>query len=187
MIAFFAVVAIFIVNLRRSTTGMGMTAVRFSALGSKSLGISVVRMKIMMAGLAAFVAGIGGGLLAITLGSALTSNYSTLGGEVWLVILVTYGIRSNGAAVYAGLSLTLLSGVSLVYLPKVFDNFVVIGFGLGAISIVKFPDGVLTCPGSAGPRHDGPDPGVLPAGLQQAQGRRGRRSRRGRGTHHWGP
>jgi branched-chain amino acid transport system permease protein len=144
MIAFFAVIAIFIVNLRRSTTGMGMTAVRFSPVGSKSLGISVVRMKIMMAGLAAFVAGIGGGLLAITLGSALTSNYSTLGGEVWLVILVTYGIRSNGAAVYAGLSLTLLSGVSLVYLPKVFDNFVVIGFGLGAISIVKFPDGVLT-------------------------------------------
>jgi branched-chain amino acid transport system permease protein len=144
MIACFAVIGIFIVNLRRSTTGMGMTAVRFSPLGSKSLGISVIRMKIMMAGLAAFVAGIGGGLLAITLGSALTSNYSTLGGEIWLVILVTYGIRSNGAAVYAGLSLTLLSGVSLVYLPKVFDNFVVIGFGLGAISIVKFPDGVLT-------------------------------------------
>ena len=84
------------------------------------------------------------GLLAITLGDALTSNYATLGGEVWLVILVTYGIRSNGAAVYAGLSLTLLSGVSLAYLPKVFDNFVVIGFGLGAITIVKFPDGILT-------------------------------------------
>jgi branched-chain amino acid transport system permease protein len=143
-IAVFAVIAIFIVNLRRSTTGMGMTAVRFSIIGSKSLGISVVRMKIMMAGLAAFVAGIGGGLLAITLGSALTSNYSTLGGEVWLVILVTYGIRSNSAAVYAGLSLTLLSGVSLVYLPKVFENFVVIAFGLGAISIVRFPEGVLT-------------------------------------------
>ena len=144
MIAVFAVIALFIVNLRRSTTGLGMTAIRLSAIGSKSLGISVVRMKIMMAGLAAFVAGIGGGLLAITLGSALTSNYSTLGGEVWLVMLVTSGIRSNGAAVYAGLSLTLLSGVSLVYLPKVFDNFVVIGFGLGAITIVRFPDGVLT-------------------------------------------
>jgi branched-chain amino acid transport system permease protein len=143
-IGIFAVVAIFIVNLRRSTTGMGMTAVRQSAIGSKTLGISVVRMKIMMAGLAAFVAGVGGGLLAITLGNALTSNYATLGGEVWLVILVTYGIRSNGAAVYAGLSLTLLSGVSLAYLPKVFDNFVVIAFGLGAITIVKFPDGILT-------------------------------------------
>jgi branched-chain amino acid transport system permease protein len=144
MIAIFAVIAVLIVNLRRSTTGMGMTAVRFSALGSRTLGISVVRMKIMMAGLAAFVAGIGGGLLAITLGVALPNNYTTLGGEVWLVVLVTNGIRSNAAAIFAGLSQTLLGGLALVYLPKVFGNFVAIGFGLGAIAIVKFPEGVLT-------------------------------------------
>ncbi len=143
-IAIFAVIAILIVNLRRSTTGMGMSAVRHSPIGSRTLGISVVRMKIMMAGLAAFVAGIGGGLLAITLGSSLTSNYTTLGGEVWLVVLVTSGIRSNAAAIFAGLSQTLLGGLALVYLPKVFGNFIAIGFGLGAIAIVKFPDGVLT-------------------------------------------
>jgi branched-chain amino acid transport system permease protein len=143
-IAVFVVIALLIVNLRRSTTGMGMTAVRFSAIGSRTMGISVVRMKILMAGLAAFVAGIGGGLLAITLGDALTSNYTTLGGEVWLVVLVTNGIRSNAAAIVAGLSQTLLGGVALVYRPKVFGNFVAIAFGLGAIAIVKFPDGVLT-------------------------------------------
>jgi branched-chain amino acid transport system permease protein len=143
-IGVFAVIALLIVNLRRSTTGMGMTAVRFSAIGSKTLGISVIRMKILMAGLAAFVAGIGGGLLAITLGDALTSNYTTLGAEVWLVVLVTSGIRSNAAAIVAGLSQTLLGGVALAYLPKVFGNFIAIGFGLGAIAIVKFPDGVLT-------------------------------------------
>jgi branched-chain amino acid transport system permease protein len=143
-IAVFVVIALLIVNLRRSTTGMGMTAVRFSAIGSRTLGISVVRMKILMAGLAAFVAGIGGGLLAITLGDALTSNYTTLGGEVWLVVLVTNGIRSNAAAIVAGLSQTLLGGVALVYLPKAFGNFVAIAFGLGAIAIVKYPDGVLT-------------------------------------------
>jgi branched-chain amino acid transport system permease protein len=143
-IAVFMVIAVLIVNLRRSTTGMGMTAVRFSAIGSRTMGISVIRMKIMMAGLAAFVAGIGGGLLAITLGDALTSNYTTLGGEVWLVVLVTSGIRSNAAAIVAGLSQTLLGGVALVYLPKVFGNFIAIAFGLGAIAIVKFPDGALT-------------------------------------------
>jgi hypothetical protein len=97
-----------------------------------------------MAGLAAFVAGVGGGLLAITLGSSLTSNYTTLGGEVWLVVLVTSGLRSNAAAMVAGLSQTLLGGVALVYLPKVFGNFIAIAFGLGAIAIVRFPDGALT-------------------------------------------
>jgi branched-chain amino acid transport system permease protein len=144
MIAIFAVIAALIVNLRRSTTGMGMTAVRFSAIGSRTLGISVVGMKVMMAGLAAFVAGIGGGLLAVTLGVALPNNYTTLGGEVWLVVLVTNGIRSNAAALFAGLGQTLLGGLALVYLPKVFGNFVAILFGLGAIAIVKFPEGILT-------------------------------------------
>jgi len=54
------------------------------------------------------------------------------------VVLVTNGIRSNAAAIVAGLSQTLLGGVALVYLPKVFGNFVAIAFGLGAIAIVKF-------------------------------------------------
>jgi len=144
MIAFFAVLAIFVVNLRRSTTGMGMTAVRFSEAGSKTLGISIIQMKVMIAGLAAFVAGIGGGLLAMTLGVGLPNNYTTLGGEVWLVVLVTNGIRSNAAALFAGLSQTLLGGLALVYLPKTFGNFIAIGFGLGALAIVKFPQGVLT-------------------------------------------
>jgi hypothetical protein len=32
----------------------------------------------------------------------------------------------------------------VVYLPKVFTNFVPVFFGLGAIILVKFPEGVLT-------------------------------------------
>src|ERR1700722_15526021 len=144
VIGIFAVIAAVIVNLRRSTTGMGMVAIRSSATGAKTLGINVVQMKVLMAGLAAFVAGIGGGLLAMTLGVALPNNYTTLGGEVWLVVLVTNGIRSNAAALFAGLGQTLLGGLALVYLPKVFGNFVAILFGLGAIAIVKFPEGILT-------------------------------------------
>jgi branched-chain amino acid transport system permease protein len=144
VIGIFAVIAVVIVNLRRSTTGMGMVAIRSSATGARTLGINVVQMKVLMAGLAAFVAGIGGGLLAMTLGVALPNNYTTLGGEVWLVVLVTNGIRSNAAAVAAGLSQTLLGGLALVYLPKVFGNFIAIAFGLGAIAVVAFPEGLLT-------------------------------------------
>jgi branched-chain amino acid transport system permease protein len=143
-IAIFSVLALLIVNLRRSTTGLGMTAIRSSAIGSRTLGISVVQMKVLMAGFAAFVAGIGGGMLAITIGVALPTNYSTLGGEVWLVVLVTNGIRSNAASIVAGLSQTLAGGLALVYLPRVFGNFIAVLFGLGAIAIVKFPEGILT-------------------------------------------
>jgi branched-chain amino acid transport system permease protein len=140
----FAVVALVTVNFRRSTTGLGLAAVRSSPVASRSIGISVVQMKLLTAGLAAFVAGIGGGMLAITLGVANTGNYSTLGAEVWLVILVTQGIRSNVAALFAGLSQTVVLGISQVYLPRFFANLSAVAFGLGAIAIIKFPEGVLT-------------------------------------------
>jgi branched-chain amino acid transport system permease protein len=140
----FVVVALVTANFRRSTTGLGLAAIRSSSVASRSIGISVVQMKLLTVGLAAFVAGIGGGMLAITLGVANTGNYSTLAAEVWLVVLVTQGIRSNGSALFAGLSLTVLIGISQVYLPKFFGNFTAIGFGLGAIAMIKFPEGVLT-------------------------------------------
>jgi branched-chain amino acid transport system permease protein len=139
----FAIVALFILNLRRSTTGMALTAVRFSEPASKTIGVSVLQMKVVIAGLASFVAGIGGALLAVSLGVALPANYATLGGVVWLAVLVTQGIRSNMAALVAGLVFTLFPGIALAYLPTSFGQVPPILFGLGAIFIAKNPDGAL--------------------------------------------
>jgi branched-chain amino acid transport system permease protein len=108
------------------------------------MGISVLQMKVLVAALAAFVAGIGGAMYALSLGTALPSNYSTLGGLVWLAVLVTLGIRSNVAALIAGLSTTLLAGIALVYLPSAFAQVTPILFGLGAIQVAKFPNGIMT-------------------------------------------
>jgi hypothetical protein len=57
---------------------------------------------------------------------------------------VTLGIRFNATALAAGLSQTLVSGLVLVFLPKIFSNFIPIFFGLGAIALIQFPQGVLT-------------------------------------------
>jgi branched-chain amino acid transport system permease protein len=140
----FAVISLLIVNLRRSTTGLALNAARWSTPGSKTMGISVLQMKVLVAGIAAFVAGVGGAMFALSLGSALPTNYSTLGGLVWLAILVSLGIRSNMAALMAGLSATLLAGIALVYLPSAFGQVTPILFGLGAIQVAKFPNGVMT-------------------------------------------
>jgi branched-chain amino acid transport system permease protein len=142
-LAVFGIIALLIVNLRRSTTGLALNAVRWTTPGSKTLGISVLQMKVLVAGFAAFVAGIGGAMLALSLGVSLSANYDTLLGLVWLAVVVTLGIRSNVAALFAGLSSTLLAGVALVYLPKAFGNVPPILFGLGAIAVAKFPEGTL--------------------------------------------
>lgn len=140
----FVVLALLVVNLRRSTTGLALNAARWSTPALKTMGISVLQMKLLVAGFAAFVAGIGGAMYALSVGVALPSNYSTLGGLVWLAVLVTLGIRSNMAALIAGLSFTLLAGIVLVYLPTAFVQVTPILFGLGAIQVAKFPNGVMT-------------------------------------------
>ncbi len=142
-LAIFAVVALVIVNLRRSTSGLALNAVRWSEPGSKTLGISVLQMKVLVAGLAAFVAGIGGAMLAMSLGIALSTNYDTLTGVVWLAVLVTLGIRSNLAALLAGISYVIVPALVLVYLPKSWANVPPVLFGLGAVAVAKNPEGTL--------------------------------------------
>jgi branched-chain amino acid transport system permease protein len=142
-LAIFAVVALLIVNLRRSTSGLALNAVRWSEPGSKTLGISVLQMKVLVAGLSAFVAGIGGAMLAMSFGIALSANYDTLTGVVWLAVLVTLGIRSNVAALLAGISYTILPELTLVYLPRAWANVPPVLFGLGAVAVAKNPEGTL--------------------------------------------
>jgi branched-chain amino acid transport system permease protein len=140
----FALLSLVVLNLRRSTAGLALNAVRWSGTGAKTIGISILQMKVSVAGIAALVAGIGGAVYALSVGVALPSNYSTLGGLVWLAVLVTLGIRSNVAALIAGISTTVLAGIAVVYLPTAFGQVTPILFGLGAIQVAKFPNGVMT-------------------------------------------
>jgi branched-chain amino acid transport system permease protein len=137
----FILISLFVVNLRRSTTGMALTAVRSSEAAARTIGIGIVQTKVVLAALATFVAGVGGAMLAVSLQVALPTNYATLIGVVWLAVLVTQGIRTNVAALTAGLSFTLLPGLALAYLPTSFGQVPPILFGLGAVFIAKNPDG----------------------------------------------
>lgn len=139
----FAIVALFIVNLRRSTTGLALNAVRWSEPGSRTMGISVVPMKIIVAGLGALVAGIGGGFLVTAQTTAQPANFATFLGVVWLAVLVTIGVRSNIAALVAGLAFTLVPGLFQAYLPAWTAQIPPVLFGLGAIGVAKFPDGTV--------------------------------------------
>ncbi len=142
-LAAFAIIGLFVMNLRRSTTGLALNAVRWSPPGARTLGISVVQMKILVAGLGALVAGIGGGFLVTAQTSAQPGEFATFLGVVWLAALVTIGIRSNAAALVAGLSFTMLPALALAYLPAWTGQLPAILFGLGAIGVAKFPDGSL--------------------------------------------
>jgi branched-chain amino acid transport system permease protein len=136
-------VSLLIVNVRRSTAGLALNAVRWSETGARTLGISVVQMKLLVAGIAAFVAGLGGAFMAMQTKVALGDNFSVYFGFVLLTVLVTIGVRSCFAAVVAGLSFVMLPQLLEEWLSPKFVQFAPILFGIGAIQLAKHPNGVM--------------------------------------------
>lgn len=141
VLAVFVVIAVMVVNLRRSTTGLALAAVRYSEPGARTLGLSVLGMKLLVAAIGTFIAAVGGGLLALNYESALPTSYATFGGLVWLAVFVTIGLRSITAAAIAGLSFTLVPGIFQTYLPAAWGNVPTLLFGLGAVAVAIHPDG----------------------------------------------
>ncbi len=141
----FVIIALFIVNFRRSTTGLALNAARWSEAGARTSGISVVQMKVIAGSLAALIAGIGGGLYAMAQTTFQPSEFATFAGVVWLAVLVTIGVRSTAAALIAGLVLVFPDAIFSFYWPSAtwLTYALQIGFGLGAISAAKYPDGAL--------------------------------------------
>jgi branched-chain amino acid transport system permease protein len=140
----FFIIAILTVNLRRSTSGLALRAVRDSEKASRTLGLSVLQVKVIVGAIAAFIAAVGGGFLAMDQNIAQPQSYETFLGLVWLAVVVTLGIRSIIAAALAGLSFSLVAGVFQTYVPARWGEVPSVLFGLGAIGVARNPDGVVT-------------------------------------------
>ncbi len=143
-LAVFFIFAILTVNLRRSTSGLALRAVRDSEKASRTLGLSVLQVKVIVGAIAAFVAAVGGGFLAMDVNSAQPQSYETFAGLVWLAVVVTLGVRSIIAAALAGVSFQLIGGLFTSYVPTRWGEVPAVLFGLGAIGVARNPDGVVT-------------------------------------------
>ena len=99
----FAVVGLLIINMKRATSGLVFAAIRSSEPASATSGISIVRAKLVLFSISAFVAGLGGALYATVVGSATPTSFNALVGIVWLAIVVTWGVRSVTGALLAGM------------------------------------------------------------------------------------
>jgi branched-chain amino acid transport system permease protein len=143
LLAVFAVMSVLIANLRRSTTGLELAAIRSSETATATIGVSVVRTKLTAFSLSAFIAGIGGGLLATYRYIALPTDYSALLGIVWLAVVVTWGVRSSWGALVAGLALPVISQLVSDNLEPRYVLLTAVAFGLGAIGLAREPRGML--------------------------------------------
>ena len=142
-LAVFAILALIFVNLRRSTFGLALGAVRSSPAGARATGLSILLTKVAAGAFGAFFAGIGGGLLAMNFGSAVPENFLTTTGLIWLAVLVSIGYATPTAALLAGMLLSFPTALIAAYLPLSLGNLTPALFGLGAVMIVYNPEGTL--------------------------------------------
>jgi len=146
-LAVFLVISLFIAAVRRSTSGLALSAIRSTETGARSAGVSVSRLKIGIWALAAGIAGIGGGMYAIYTGVALPQSFDAIVGLTWFAVVVTNGRRSNNAALAAGLSYTLIPQLFATYLPTSLGQLPTLLFGAGAVLLARNPEGIITMNG----------------------------------------
>ncbi|HEY6429794.1 MAG TPA: branched-chain amino acid ABC transporter permease/ATP-binding protein [Acidimicrobiales bacterium] len=144
-------VALGVAWLRTSRLGSAMLAVRADERSAAAAGINVVRVKLIGFALGAFIAGLGGALLAYQLGNVTFQDFDAFLGLVLFSVVVVAGITSVSGGILAGI---ICSGGVLVTLISSnvgqggVDNWYGVIAGIGVILTVIFnPEGIV------GPTH----------------------------------
>ena len=133
-----------VVNLRRSATGRQWLAVRANERAAEAIGISAVRVKLSANAVAAFLAGVGGTLLAYQQQFVSAASFGALDSLVVVAIAYLSGIATPIAALVAG-ALT-EGGLLTVTLDQFNEDASNYQFALNGLFLivvaVKFPSGI---------------------------------------------
>jgi branched-chain amino acid transport system permease protein len=143
LVGCFVVVALAVRNIKRSTTGLELAAMRSSEPAAATVGISLTRSKLVAFGLSAFVAGLGGAFYATYGGHAAPNDYLALRGVVWLAVVVTWGVQSIAGALLAGLAFAVFPQLVSEHLSQTWAELPTVLFGLGAIGLAREPRGIV--------------------------------------------
>ena len=155
----FVLVALAVTQMRNGTLGRVLVALRGSEVGAQSIGISPGQARLVAFAMSGFIAGLGGGLLAIQQGNVnYATNFSPFAALFWVVIVVTLSSRTIQGAAMAAASFALFDAVILKgtfigwilrspsripgFLP-ISSKWVFVLFGLGAIQYARHPEGIL--------------------------------------------
>jgi ABC-type branched-subunit amino acid transport system permease subunit len=127
-------------NLRSGALGRILGAMRDSERGAVSVGVNLRRYKLLVFGAAAFIAAIGGALLAMQQGTvnfAEDGPYSPLSGLYWFGAVVVFGLSYRYSAILASILFVAVD----VLTGKDQSSLVAIGFI--ALFIGYLPGGLI--------------------------------------------
>lgn len=135
------IASVFVILVRRGTTGRFLAALRGSETAAQSVGINPRRIRILAFAVSAGIAGLGGGLLVTQKHVATANDFSYFYGLFFVVLVVTLSPRTVEGAIQAALGFALVP----VILSELGINqsYQFVLFGLGAITYARHPEGVL--------------------------------------------
>lgn len=155
----FAVVSVAVIQVREGTVGRTLRAVRGSEVAAQSIGISPARARIIAFAVSAFIAAIGGSLLAMHQENVnYGSNFAPFAALFWLVLVVSLGSRTVEGAAQAGAAYALFDAVLLkgaifgwiLRSPDRIPGFLPLSpkwrfvlFGLATILFARHPEGLV--------------------------------------------
>jgi ABC-type branched-subunit amino acid transport system ATPase component/branched-subunit amino acid ABC-type transport system permease component len=138
-----ALVGVAVAWLRTSRLGAAMLAVKANERSAAASGINVARTKLVAFGIGAYIAGLGGALLAYQQGAAIPASYNaTLGLGVFATAYLA-GMTSVFGGILAGVLAS--GGIVFVLLDRHFDMgewYDVAAGVLLVVSIIKSPEGI---------------------------------------------
>ncbi|MEZ5245675.1 MAG: ABC transporter permease [Acidimicrobiales bacterium] len=158
-IVVFTIVSVAVIQLREGTIGRTLRALRGSEVAAESIGISPARARITAFAVSAFIAGLGGAMLAMHQENVnYAQNFTPFAAMFWLVLVVSLSARTVEGAAQAGAAFSLFGPLVLEgwllerivrseeRLPGIFPisgkwRFVL--FGLTAIQFARHPEGMV--------------------------------------------
>jgi branched-chain amino acid transport system permease protein len=128
---------------KRRVGSFYVNASRMNEQLASASGVNVQTGRIASFAFAAFLAGIGGGLIGIYQLNLSPGEVSTTTGLVWLAVVVLLGIRSYSAAVVAGLVFSVFPALVSQWLSIRWGPISTVLFGVGVLGLAKDPRGAM--------------------------------------------
>jgi branched-chain amino acid transport system permease protein len=139
-----AVLAIAVTNLRRSSTGRRLLAIRSNERAAAAVGISVARVKMLAFALSSFLAGCAGCLVAYRFGAVSSMSFGMFASLTAVAVAYLGGITSVSGAVTAGIVAT--SGVAFFGMSQVLGPSGPWGAFIGGVLLIivaiRYPEGI---------------------------------------------
>jgi hypothetical protein len=111
-------------------------------VAAETVGINPARAKITIFALSAGIAGIGGAMFGSLQGTTSSGDYNSFFSILWVVLVLTTGVRTVEGAVNAGIALVVIPQL-LGYFGGQSQALSFFLFGIGALTYARHPEGAV--------------------------------------------